>query len=152
MMYGGMAEPSLPALSLVWCLVSFIGPGPLDRRTSTLRRRLATGLARLTSLFKRNSTSCLIGTHADVLSWLRLRTVFRHPCLQTRGRGIVAAKGDALERLPAVRTFKLRPIPFALQSRLPHPRRSYFASAGWDSLIARSDHPRLRYSDELSTA
>ena len=34
--------------------------------------------------------------------------------------------------------------PFALQSRLPHPRRSCFAYAGWDSLIARSDHPRLR--------
>ena len=41
---------------------------------------------------KRNSTSCLIGTLAGLLPWLRLRTVFRHPCLQTRGRGIVAAK------------------------------------------------------------
>lgn len=29
---------------------------------------------------------------AGLLPWLRLRTVFRHPCLQTRGRGIVAAK------------------------------------------------------------
>ena len=75
-----------------------------------------------------------------------------HPCLQTRGRGIVAAKGDALERFSPVRTIRLRNVPIALQSRLPHPRRSCFVFAGWDSLIARSDHPRLRYSDELSTA
>ncbi len=145
-MYGGMAEPSLPALSLVWCLVSFIGPGPLDRRTSTLRRRHATGLARLTSLFKRNSTSCLIGTYAGILPWLRLRTVFRHPCLQTRGRGIVAASRDALERSLMVRLFKLRTSPFALLLRLPHPRRSCSASAWRDSLIARSDRPRPRYN------
>ena len=58
-----------------------------SRRTRTiitLRRRLATELAcpvrpkgLTTALFNRNSTSCLICFVADVLSWLRLRTVFR---------------------------------------------------------------------------
>jgi len=37
--------------------------------------------------------------------------------------------------------------PEVCSTRLAHPRRSCFASAGWDSL-ARSDHPRLRCSKE----
>ena len=56
--------------------------------TITLRRRLATELAcparalgaRATALFNRNSGSCLIGTHAGLLPWLRLRTVLRASC------------------------------------------------------------------------
>ncbi len=42
--------------------------------------------ARATTLFKRNSASCLIGTHADVLSWLRRSHGPTASCLRTRGR------------------------------------------------------------------
>ena len=67
-----------------------------SRRTRTiitLRRRLATELAcpvrpkgLTTTLFNRNSTSCLICFFAGLLPWLRLRTVLRASCpTDTRG-------------------------------------------------------------------
>ena len=76
-------------------------PPPCNRAGPPPLRPLG---ARATALFKRNSTSCLIGTRADILSWLRLRTVFRHPCLQTRGGDSVAAKSPSLGHLACART------------------------------------------------
>ena len=111
----------------------------------TLRRRLATGLAcsvrpigLTTTLFKRNSTSCLISSCADLLSWLRLRTVFRHPCLQTRGGESVAAKCISTGHLVYGRTSHECLRCGTWFARLAHPRRSCCAFAGWDSLANHS--------------
>ncbi len=68
----------------------------------------------------------------------------------TRGR-IAAAKDNALESLLACELSNFE-IPTSHFSAATHPRRSCFAFAGWDSLIARSDRPRLRYGDDLVTA
>ena len=112
----------------------------------TLRRRLATGLARparalgarATTLFKRNSTSCLICFFAGLLPWLRLRTVFRHPCLQTRGGDSVAAKCLSTGHLVCVRTSHDCLRCGTWFARLAHSRRSCSAFAGWDSLANHS--------------
>ena len=58
--------------------------------------------ARATTLFKRNSTSCLIGTHADVLSWLRLRTVFRHRAYRHAGEESLPRRVSDLHMYRAV--------------------------------------------------
>jgi hypothetical protein len=79
------------------------------------------------------------------------RTVLRHPCLQTRGGESPLRRAmhwNGYWRVQ-ISNFEVRTSHF---SAATHPRRSCSAFAGWDSLIARSDHPRLRYSDELSTA
>ena len=93
LMYGEILDPNLPFLRCKTFSGLAFRTGPPDRRTSRYAAALQQSWpvplgplgARATTLFKRNSTSCLIGTHAGVLPWLRLRTVFRHPCLQTRG-------------------------------------------------------------------
>ena len=94
--------------------------------------------ARATTLFDRNSTSCLIGTYAGLLPWLRLRTVLRHPCLQTRGGDSVAAKSLSTGHLVCVRTSHEYLWCGTWFARLAHSRRSCFASAGWDSLANHS--------------
>ena len=116
MMYGEILDPNLPLLGCKTFRGLAFRTGPLDRRTSRYAAALQQiwpvplgpwGPELLHSLIGiRLRATC--STHAGLLPWLRLRTVFRHPCLQTRGRGIVAAKWDALERFLTVRIFKLR--------------------------------------------
>ena len=117
----------------------------------TLRRRLATGLARpalalganATSLLNRNLASCLIGTNAGVLPWLRLRTVFRASGpTDTRGR-IAAAKWLNWNHYEHVflSHLELHPSHFRAATYLP---RSCSAYAGRDSLSLGLMANRLR--------
>ena len=125
----------------------------------TLRRRLATELAcpvrpkgLTTTLFNRNSTSCLIGTYADVLSWLRLRTVFRASKPYRRAAGIRSPR-----RVPQLDTWFVSEramiacgVVLGSRGSLIPGARAPPSLAGTRSLtLARSDHPRLRWTLEL---
>ena len=140
-----------------------VTPGALNRRTSTLRRRLATGLACSVRAF--GGPHCAphkIGIRHRVSSELSRASCpgcgyaqsYGHRALQTRGRGIAAATGNALESLLTCIIFKLRTSYFALQRSDSSPSLVRPPSlAGTRSLkLARSDRPRPRWSHDLVTA
>jgi hypothetical protein len=140
-------------------MVSFISPGALNRRTSTLRRRLATGMACSVRAF--GGPHC--APHKIGIRHRASSELSRASCPgygYARSSGIHAYRHAGEESLPrsgmhwnGYQRFGFSyfvPLPLALQSRLPHPRRSCSAYAGRDSLITRSDRHRLRYNADLT--
>ncbi len=93
LMYGEILDPSLPYLGCKTFRGLAFRTGPPDRRTSRYAAALQQSWpvplgplgARATTLFKRNSTSCLIRTHAGILPWLRRSHGPTASCLRTRG-------------------------------------------------------------------
>ena len=148
-MYGEILDPSLPFLRCKTFRGLAFRTGPLDRRTSRYAAALQQSWpvplgplgARATTLFKRNSTSCLIGTHADVCPGYGCAWSSGIVPSDTRAR-IRRCEGRCIGIVAGVWTFQTSN--FLLRtSAQAHPRRSCFAFAGWDSLVARSDRPRL---------